>query len=335
MAGGEAAVNNGAALELAVRVGVCVDEGSPAGALAAVRAYMGADMAQLDSWDRVRAASLSVQGCPRDVARVLSEELPSDPVFGARLLETRSVCLDGDFGFLRSAYYRDCFRPAGAAAGLSVALGDGSGQVVGLLHLAGPRPGHFGEKHRAVLDALAPLLARAAVTPCPLTASLPPSYAVSVLRGGRAEPVRGREAAVVAADPGLCSVVSRLAGPSLRFLWPLRGRWFEVRATSVQEGAVAVACRPVDLPYGLTPRELEVLTALSGGATNRQIASGLGISERTVTTHVEHVLAKLGAPGRTSAAVRAVREGLLLPTADPGSLRCVERLLGDGVSVHG
>lgn len=63
---------------------------------------------------------------------------------------------------------------------------------------------------------------------------------------------------------------------------------------------------------GLTQRELEVLTELGSGATNRQIARTLGISERTVGVHVGNVLAKLHVRNRTEAARRAVDLGLSL-----------------------
>jgi DNA-binding NarL/FixJ family response regulator len=64
----------------------------------------------------------------------------------------------------------------------------------------------------------------------------------------------------------------------------------------------------------LTSRELEVLRLLGVGATNKGIASQLGISERTARSHVSSILAKLGLTSRTQAALWASREGL----ADPG-----------------
>jgi DNA-binding NarL/FixJ family response regulator len=61
----------------------------------------------------------------------------------------------------------------------------------------------------------------------------------------------------------------------------------------------------------LTAREREVLFFLSEGKTNREIAEALFVSLGTVKTHVEHIIAKLGAADRTQAAVRGVQLGLL------------------------
>ena len=61
----------------------------------------------------------------------------------------------------------------------------------------------------------------------------------------------------------------------------------------------------------LTPRERQVLELIGRGFPNKRIASELGISVKTVKTHVGHVLAKLGVTDRTQAAVAAVRAGLV------------------------
>jgi len=58
----------------------------------------------------------------------------------------------------------------------------------------------------------------------------------------------------------------------------------------------------------LTGREREVFTLLADGQSNRQIARRLGVSEKTVKTHVSAVLAKLGVADRTQAALLAARE---------------------------
>ncbi len=63
----------------------------------------------------------------------------------------------------------------------------------------------------------------------------------------------------------------------------------------------------------LTAREREVLAELGRGRSNREIARALTVSEKTVKTHVSAVLAKLGVPDRTQAALYAVRSGFLDP----------------------
>ena len=65
----------------------------------------------------------------------------------------------------------------------------------------------------------------------------------------------------------------------------------------------------------LTPREREVLELIARGRSNKLIARELGIAEKTVKTHVGHLLAKLGVTDRTQAAMIAVRTGLV----DPGA----------------
>jgi two-component system, NarL family, response regulator LiaR len=71
----------------------------------------------------------------------------------------------------------------------------------------------------------------------------------------------------------------------------------------------AAAPSPPDLD-GLTRREREVLSLLASGRSNKRIGFELGIAEKTVKTHVGHVLAKLGVADRTQAALLAVRAGL-------------------------
>lgn len=60
----------------------------------------------------------------------------------------------------------------------------------------------------------------------------------------------------------------------------------------------------------LTERELDVLRLLARGLSNKAIALELGVSEKTVKTHVSNILAKLHLADRTQAALYAVRERL-------------------------
>jgi ATP/maltotriose-dependent transcriptional regulator MalT len=63
--------------------------------------------------------------------------------------------------------------------------------------------------------------------------------------------------------------------------------------------------------HGLTARELEVLRLIARGRSNREIATALVISERTVARHVQNIFAKLGVSSRASASVFAAERHLL------------------------
>jgi HD-GYP domain-containing protein (c-di-GMP phosphodiesterase class II) len=70
------------------------------------------------------------------------------------------------------------------------------------------------------------------------------------------------------------------------------------------------ASRRTALPAGLTAREVEVLRLVAQGRSNRQIAAGLFIAEKTARNHVERVYAKLGVNNRTQATLAAIDRGL-------------------------
>ena len=90
-----------------------------------------------------------------------------------------------------------------------------------------------------------------------------------------------------------------------------------LRLARVDEGAdVAVvslhaAEKPVERDAALTPREIQVLTLLAEGASNKSIALRLGISVHTVKFHVASLLDKFEAIGRTDAVTQAVRLGVI------------------------
>lgn len=65
-------------------------------------------------------------------------------------------------------------------------------------------------------------------------------------------------------------------------------------------------------PGGLTRREVEVLRALAGGATNRQVAQSIFISEKTVGRHLANIYAKLGVSSRTAALTWAYQNKVIV-----------------------
>jgi DNA-binding NarL/FixJ family response regulator len=76
-------------------------------------------------------------------------------------------------------------------------------------------------------------------------------------------------------------------------------------------GAIAEAIdRQVELGDVVTAREREVLALAAQGFTARQIGNRLGVAERTVTTHLDHIYRKLGVSGRVAAITAGRQLGL-------------------------
>ena len=61
----------------------------------------------------------------------------------------------------------------------------------------------------------------------------------------------------------------------------------------------------------LTPREIEILEAVSEGQSNADIAGALGVAEKTVKNHLSSVFAKLGASDRTHAVTIGLQRGII------------------------
>jgi two-component system, NarL family, nitrate/nitrite response regulator NarL len=109
-------------------------------------------------------------------------------------------------------------------------------------------------------------------------------------------------AALEAVARGLVVLDADLAAPLLQ---PLA-------ASAAGIAGIASPAEPDEPVEPLTPREVEVLQLLAEGLSNKLIGSRLGISEHTAKFHVNAILGKLGAQGRTEAVVRAARLGLIL-----------------------
>jgi HD-GYP domain-containing protein (c-di-GMP phosphodiesterase class II) len=86
---------------------------------------------------------------------------------------------------------------------------------------------------------------------------------------------------------------------------------------AVLEAAGHRVRRRAGLPSGLTAREVEVLVRLGQGRSNPEIAAELNVSRKTVSSHLEHIYAKLGVKTRTGAALYAMRHGLTTAAGEP------------------
>jgi branched-chain amino acid transport system substrate-binding protein len=111
----------------------------------------------------------------------------------------------------------------------------------------------------------------------------------------------------------------RVGKPMARFYWLDSDRWLFVqlvrtdfqRKAGVSSERAHVRIKEAGPPFGVTPRELDVLTLVALGLTNIGIAQSLGTSSRTVSTQMEKLLTKLGASTRAGLASLAVDAGLL------------------------
>jgi DNA-binding NarL/FixJ family response regulator len=65
--------------------------------------------------------------------------------------------------------------------------------------------------------------------------------------------------------------------------------------------------------YGLTEREIEVLEQLAKGASNREIAKKLFLTEGTVKKYISNIYSKIEVTGRHKAVFKATEEGIIRP----------------------
>jgi DNA-binding NarL/FixJ family response regulator len=126
----------------------------------------------------------------------------------------------------------------------------------------------------------------------------------------------GEAGHAVAADQGDADILLSALPPGLT------PRALDIALRAVAAGLQARRIGPVEPPgfaaaeeegppVLLTPREIEILTAISEGLSNKHIARRLGISAHTVKFHLEAVFAKLDAGSRAEAVAKGLRRGLI------------------------
>jgi class 3 adenylate cyclase/tetratricopeptide (TPR) repeat protein len=124
------------------------------------------------------------------------------------------------------------------------------------------------------------------------------------------------------------TIATELGAEPLRSAIEALARRARVALVQEVDAATPSPAESTGNPYGLSTRELEVLTLLVEGRTNRQIGEALFITEKTAGHHVSSILSKLGVRGRVEAAGLALREGL-------APAREVSRTHADSDSAHG
>ncbi|WP_432491561.1 helix-turn-helix transcriptional regulator [Kineococcus auxinigenes] len=238
------------------------------------------------------------------------------------------LSLSTDLGnsFRQGRFFRRHLEPAGFRDGVSVHLGS-SGVTLGFLHLSAVQE-VFGYRELTVLAALRPVLAgwlqqERRSTPA-LSDRLPVGACAAVVVGARVEDVPGRERPPFLGDPGFRGVLEHCGSSAERRLtawWDDGRQWYRFVVEPLHHdgrrtgGHVPLLVHAVagSLPAGLTRREVDVLTCLALGMDNASIAHVLGVSLRTVHSHVEGVRRRTGSASRLEAAAYAHREGVLHP----------------------
>jgi DNA-binding NarL/FixJ family response regulator len=145
-------------------------------------------------------------------------------------------------------------------------------------------------------------------------------YVIEALRVGASGyllkdiPARDLAQAVQAVHRGIYQLDPAVVGRVMNSLGGLKGAESRapVSTTASSSRENAAPATPGSLKHaGLTEREIEVLRLIAKGATNREIAETLVISEGTVKNHISNILSRLGLRDRTQAAIYA-RENALL-----------------------
>ncbi|MFF0311225.1 response regulator transcription factor [Streptosporangium sp. NPDC004379] len=300
--------------------------GGAAGAMRALREVVPLDAYEFVAYDPVtgRHRSLVAGGHPRTDDDAAEEYARLAPY--RRAMDLRTPLPMGAPGTER--YFRRHLEPYGWRSGLTAPLflaeGGGDGRYTGLLHLNARDPAAFPSGTGTLIGAVSPVLAhvtdlsRCVVNPV----GVPPGFRAAAFdrNGDRRDVAGAPHSAAVAAEPAMAGLAREFIDSrelNRRGLWlDATGCWHEVRLMragvgphGALQGAV-IAERPCAPPYELTAREVEVITRVALGDSNPQIAAALVLSVRTVTTHLEHIFAKLGCESRTRLTTRALAEGL-------------------------
>lgn len=210
--------------------------------------------------------------------------------------------------------------PAGFVEGAGLYLQAPDGRYTGVLSMNWQCATDATDEARRVLQTFSPLLAqvcdRLSSVQRRIDAIDPEAHVVMVNDRGRVCEVDGY-ATGPHLDVGgvLRARIERGTGrrEPRQYLWVCEEReCHRVDVVPCQDDARLITVSTIDWPFGLSVRELEVLTLVTMGFTNPQIADGLLLSARTVATHVEHLLTKLDCRTRAELAACAMRAHLRL-----------------------
>lgn len=282
-------------------------------------------------WDPIARSHVAVanRAYPDDVITHLNTWfIDHDPLFDSMRQRDCGALRWRDFPDYRDTFsVRNVFTPAGFDEGLSARLVTADGTYAGTIHVNCDDPRYPSDDDVREINALRHQMATYldfSLRPRMVAELLSPrAQAWAVDAAGRAHLLRLGEAFDAALDASLIAdmtTVSRRYGATLRSevtRWRDGADWLHVRhiCTSPRYRgdslAAVILVDKAELPFAITPRELDALTLAAYGLTNNQIAAHLFISARTAGHHVENAMGKLGAQNRASCTSLAISWGLV------------------------
>jgi DNA-binding CsgD family transcriptional regulator len=302
-----------------------------AAAMSALRDLIPWDGYALTAWDAGsgthRHVTLASEGYPPELDEHMNDAFVDENP-GFRLLHTqvphalrwRDLQKEWHIPFAQTRSAEGFLIPAGFKEGATMCLRLPGGRYTGALHVSWAHPKDASNEAVRVIERFRPLLAdvcdllkgaHGAVRQAGSAAHavvVSKTGATSELPGHTAGPILGQDA-----HTWLMSAVGKWAGRPAKYLWAdSNGACHRIELSAGPGASVVVVERRTSWPFGLSSREVQILHWVTKGYSNPQIAKQLFISPRTVSTHVEHLLFKLGSQSRVQLAVFAVETGLLL-----------------------
>lgn len=285
----------------------------------------------LSAWDPLTGKhvhrELASEGYSKRIIEHINDGFVRDnPAFPLMRMQTsgalrwRDMARDWNLDFSETITAEEFLIPEGFHEGTSFCLRLPDGRYTGSLHMSWSKPSDATDEGRETLERFRGLFAMVCDTlrtPKTLVDTLAPGAGAIIMSShGMVAEVPGHQTGPqLAEDSALLHLLTQLDGSWQRrsFLWPKRsGSCWRITVVPCPDGVALVTAETAPWPYGLTPRELEVLHLVASGLSNPKIAQRLYISVRTVSTHVEHILAKLACSTRSQLVAIAVSQGLLL-----------------------
>jgi len=301
----------------------------------------------LSAWDPMSEThhhqSISTDGyTDRVLSHVNDDYVRCGPAFSLahrhdpRSLRWRDYERDWELAIPETILGQEFLIPSGYHEGATMCLRLPDGRYVGAYHMSWTSPAEATDERREITERFRPILAEV----CDLLraprlladALAPTAFALVASSTGAAFQLPNRAPGPHLGEGGaLRRLLLEKLGPGTprRFIWPDEtGRCHRVAIVPCRGDLVLVTEELSPWPHDLSLREIQVLHLVASGASNPQIARQLFVSPRTVSTHIEHILAKMGCSSRAQLAATAMSEGLLL--GETPSHRAIGRKSANG-----